>query len=172
MQFADEKTFGVPKFIKFFISIAGIIAGLILTRLFFLMPFIVQDDSMEPTLHKGDYLLILKIGSPEQGDIVLAESPVEQDKVILKRLIASGEKKIEVKNKKIFINSSLHNDYAIITDRRIFPGYFSKRDNMEETTIKKDEVFLLGDNLDHSMDSREIGPVKKNALIGRMIYKF
>lgn len=173
MYIDDEKKFGASKFVRFFIGIVGVIAGLILSRLFLVMPYVVQDDSMKPGLQKGDYVLFLKIGSPASGDIVLAESPVEQDKVILKRIITSGDKSLKIKNKRIYINNTEYkNTYSTITDNRVFPEYFSNRDNMNEMIIKKDEVFLLGDNLDHSMDSREFGPVHKERIIGRMIYKF
>ena len=173
MRYGDDRIFGLPKFIKFFIAAAGIIAGFILSRLFVVMPFTVQDNSMNPVLNKGDYVLLLKIGSPKNGDIVLCKSPVEQDKVVLKRLIISGEKKIEIRNKRIYINDAEYkNIYGQIKDRRVFPEYFSNRDNMKEITMKTEEVFLLGDNIDYSMDSREFGPVNKENIIGRMIYKF
>lgn len=172
MHSDDNRIFGVPRFVKFFIAAAGVIAGMIITRLFFIMPYIVQDESMKPALQKGDYILLLKPGSKSAGDIVLAMSPVEQDRFVLKRIV-SAQGRIEIKNKKIYINNKEYeNKFSVIKDRRVFPEYFSNRDNMKIITVGKGEFFLLGDNLDYSMDSRQFGPVRQEKIIGKMIYKF
>ena len=96
----DDKTYGLTKYAKLLIVFAGLIIGFILSRVIFILPFTAQDNSMNPNINKGDYILILKVTSPKEGDIVLLKSPIEPGRVILKRLIAKGEKNIEIKNKK------------------------------------------------------------------------
>ncbi len=173
MRIDQDETFGLPKYAKLIITFAGIIIGFILTRIFLFMPFIIQDDSMKPNFKKGDYVLILKLLSPKVGDALLIKSPLEQDKTIFKRLIASGGEEVEIKEKKIFINNTEFIPKDInYSDTRIFPKKFSNRDNMNRIKLKKEEIFVIGDNFDSSFDSREYGPIHKKLIIGKMIYKF
>jgi signal peptidase I len=175
MYITDKnKMQGLTKYAKILIIAAGIILGFIISRLFFILPFNAQDDSMNPIIKKGDYILILKIGSPKEGDIILVKSKVEPGRVILKRLIAKGEKNIEIKDKKIFINDTefLPKWKLLSSDSRVFPERFSRRDNMPQIKIKQGEIFVIGDNFDYSFDSRTFGAIDERLVIGRMIYKF
>ncbi len=170
----DKKLFGLSIYGKLLIAFTGILVGFIISRIFLFMPFIVQDDSMKPGLGEGNYVLILKITSPKPGDIILLESPVEPDKAILKRFLAEGEKSLEIKNKRIYIDSMEYvPKWQIqLNDSREFPEYFNHRDNLPLLKIKQGEIFVLGDNLDYSFDSRSFGAINKKLIIGRMIYKF
>jgi signal peptidase I len=170
----DDKIYGLTKYAKLLIIFAGLIIGFILSRVFFIMPFTAQDNSMNPNINKGDYVLILKVTSPKEGDIVLVKSPIEPGRVILKRLVAIGEKNIEIKNKKIFINNMEFSPgwNLLSNDKRIFPEDFNHRDNLPQIKINKGEIFVIGDNFDYSFDSRALGPVDEKLIIGRMIYKF
>jgi signal peptidase I len=173
MHIDNDNIFGLPGYAKTIIIIAGIIIGFILTRIFLFVPFLVQDDSMKPNFNKGDYVLILKILSPKVGDAVLIKSPVEQDKAIFKRLIATSGEEVEIKGKRIYINNTEFIPKDInYNDNRIFPKKFSNRDNMDRIKLKREEIFVIGDNFDHSFDSREYGPIPVKNIIGKTIYKF
>jgi signal peptidase I len=173
MYVNDDKN-RLTKYAKILIIFAGVIIGFIISRVFFIIPFSAQDNSMNPNIMKGDYVLILKITSPKEGDVVLLKSPVEPGRVILKRMIAIGEKNIEIKNKKIFINNIeiIPNWNLLLNDNRIFPEDFNHRDNLPQIKIKKGEIFVIGDNFDYSFDSRTFGAVDEQLIKGRMIYKF
>ncbi|MFH0976510.1 MAG: signal peptidase I [Spirochaetota bacterium] len=170
----DSRMQGLTKYAKVLIIAAGIILGFVISRLFFVLPFTAQDNSMNPDIKKGDYVLILKIGSSKEGDIVLVKSKVEKGRVILKRLIAKGEKIVELKDKKIYINETefIPKWKILSDDARIFPESFSNRDNLFPVKVNKGEVFVLGDNFDYSFDSRTFGAVDERLIIGRVIYKF
>ncbi len=159
----DDKTYGLTKYAKLLIIFAGLIIGFIISRVFFIIPFTAQDNSMNPNINKGDYVLILKVTSPKEGDIVLLKSPIEPGRVILKRLVAIGEKNIEIKNKKIFINNMEFSPKwnLLSNDKRIFPEDFNHRDNLPQIKINKGEIFVIGDNFDYSFDSR-ICPVERS----------
>jgi signal peptidase I len=174
MYFEDEKKLGLSKYGKILIIFAGILIGFLISRIFFITPFVVQDDSMMPGLKKGDYLLILKITSPRPGDIILLDSPVEPDKVILKRFLAESGISLEIKNKRIYVNSNeyIPGWHIQSNDNRVFPESFDHRDNMPVLKIKPGEIFVIGDNFDYSFDSRSFGGVNKKLIIGKMIYKF
>ncbi len=170
----DDKIDGLTKYAKLILVFGGLVIGFIICRIFFFEPFIAEDDSMSPNVSKGDYVLILKITSPGEGDIILVKSPVEPGRVILKRLIATGEKNIEIKNKKIFIDNAefLPKWNLLSADKRVFPEDYNHRDNMPQAKIKKGEIFVMGDNFDYSFDSRNFGPFDGRLIIGRKIFKF
>lgn len=174
MYIKEEKSpIAKSVFIKITFVLTGIITGFFISRIFF-QTYAVKGDSMLPNLKNGDSVIIFKGLSPETGDIVLFTSPLEKDRVMLKRLIAKDGDVIEIRDKNIYINSriaSLPWDTRSI-DKRILPEDFSGRDNLPALRIKKGEYFFMGDNLDYSFDSRNFGPVSDENIIGKVIFKY
>ncbi len=158
---------------KIIIAIAGVLIGIIIARIF-VGSFSIADDSMQPNFTKGDLVYFLKHATPKNGDIVLITSPIEPDRVLLRRIIAKEGDSVEIKDKIIYVNGNqLNFNWKIITrDKRIFPMSFSFRDNYPIIKLKRKEYFVIGDNLDSSMDSRFFGTVSDDKIIGKIIYKF
>lgn len=106
-------------------------------------------SSMFPTLIPGDYFFAdldyYRKFKPRRGDIVvLKESPESPARV--QRVIGLAGDTIEVKGKQLFINSYLYEEnYAVYSEGGLFDGRF---------VVTEGHVFLLGDNRDHSRDSR------------------
>lgn len=173
-QVKGKKIEGLTILSKILLSVAGFILGLLITRIFLFMPYLVQDSSMLPGLNKGDYVIVLKISDPDPGDIVLVNSPAEPDAVILKRLIAKGPGYIEITGRNFYINrkSVSFRWKTLSKDTRRFPSGFSGRDNLPERELKEGEMFIIGDNLNYSFDSRDFGPVSEENIIGRIIFQF
>jgi signal peptidase I len=107
------------------------------------------------------------------GDIVLMDSPVEPDRVLVKRVISGEGDTVEVRNKVLYINNKKFDmpwkNRSI--DKRIFPMNFTYRDNMPVIKLSRNQYFVLSDNLDHGYDSRNLGPISADSIIGKMIYK-
>lgn len=106
----------------------------------------------------GDYVYIFK-AKPQRGDIVVIR---KDDKAIIKRVIAIGGDKVEVKLGKVYLN-----------DKELVEPYVSKDNNDSLSilkqcsyTVNKGEIFVLGDNRDNSLDSRDYGPLPESDLIG------
>lgn len=127
----------------------------------------VKGSSMETTLSDKDRLILEKLsyrfGEPERYDIVVFR-PYEEDKELyyIKRIIGLPGEKIQIIDDNIYINDVLlEEDY----------GYEPMEDpGVAEVAIilGEDEYFVLGDNRNHTTDSRyEVGNVKKDAIIGR-----
>ncbi len=156
---------------KVILVAAGLLAGLVIVRIF-IMPFTVGDDTMVPNFRKGDTLFILRHITPKIGDVVLFDSPVEQGKVMLKRVIAAEGDSVEVKDRDLYVNGSRASFSwkTASADSRIFPMSFSYRDNFPVIKLKRKEYFMLGDNLDYAMDSRYFGVVGDDKIIGRHLY--
>ena len=173
-MYLEEKNKGLAltSLAKVIIILAGVVLGFLLSRII-ILPFTIPNDSMSPNLRKGDIVFILKHIPPKVGDIVLFTSPVEPDRVLLKRVIAKNGDTIEIIKKIIYKNNrkfefswkTLSNDY------RIFPMNFSFRDNLPIIKIKPKEFFVIGDNLDYSFDSRSFGVINATMIIGKLILK-
>ncbi len=169
----EKKKKSIPILSRAIFIFTGIVLGFVLFRLFFIS-FTINDSTMLPNLKKGDWALIIKVLSPVVGDIVLIQSPVEPEKVLLRRLIAKDGDVIEIKNKAVYKNFQImeFNWPVHRIDARIFPMNFSHRDNLPEKKIKEGGYFVLTDNLDLSFDSRDFGEVREENIIGKVIFKY
>jgi signal peptidase I len=159
--------------IKILSAVGGIIAGFLICRLIF-MPFSVTDSSMEPNLKTGDHVIILKHATPKRGDIVLLESPVEPGRVLIKRIVAVEGDTVEIKDRVFRINNARFSFpwKTKSADKRIFPMNFTFRDNMPAVRISRNRYFVLSDSLDGGFDSRTLGAIPGDLVIGRVLYRY
>ncbi len=171
MNYQDKSGNGI--LIKIISAIAGIVAGFIICRIIFLS-FTMPDSSMEPNVKKGDLIVILRHMTPKQGDIILFKNPAEPGRVLVRRIAAVDGDTVEIRDKAFRINNSAHHFRwkTKSRDRRIFPMNFSFRDNMPAVKIGRGRYFVLSDDLDRGFDSRTLGPIPEDLIIGRMIYKY
>lgn len=149
---------------------------------FFIVTFvgqrtIVNGQSMEPTLHDKDQLIIEKIsprfGMLHHGDIITIDVRDHKDVVrespIIKRIIGVAGDTVEVRNGKVYVN-----------DKELEEGYINgnKTDVVEEqfakVTVQKGTVYVMGDNRlpNGSLDSRTIGPLEIKKVGGKAILRF
>ncbi|NCO32444.1 MAG: signal peptidase I [Armatimonadetes bacterium] len=126
---------------------------------------VVSGRSMEPTLKQGDRLLVSKTAyrdhSPERGDIVLALVREDHGDVpVVKRVVGLPGEEIIVAGGRLFINR-----------RAAQEPYLKERPYLNlprRWIVPKEHVFLLGDNRNRSMDSRDYGPVSRGSFIGKV----
>ncbi len=136
----------------------------------FVMFFTVSGESMLPTLHDGDRLLINKfMYTPQKGDIVTIDSNDRLNKNIVKRVIAiPGDTfKIDYDKHEVYVNGQvLNEDYIYEPTAYQADGYIP---NNVLITVPENYVVVLGDNRNHSLDSRysKIGLVSHNKIYGR-----
>lgn len=156
--------------------------------------FQLATPSMAPTLHRNDRVMTDLYGRKDQkvdyGDIVMFNSP--QDDVWAFRVIAlpldtieivdglvyvNGEvNAIEEKNRYLFnereeieYEEKLSNNKKIKTLRSAHNNFPAAR-NMPALMVPEDEFFLMGDNRDNVMDSRFIGTIGRDELVGKVLY--
>jgi signal peptidase I len=160
------------------IVVAIILALLI--RAFVVQAFKIPSGSMEPTLLIGDHILVNKfiygirlpivnkeiipVKSPKLFDIVVFQYPNDRSKDFIKRVIGLPLQKVQIINKKIYINDVPINDpYGFFDDPHLIAG---ARDNFGPVVVPPHSYFVMGDNRDHSHDSRFWGFVDADDLVG------
>jgi signal peptidase I len=158
--------------IKIIAAVAGLAAGFIICRTAFLS-FTMPDASMEPNLKKDDLVIILRHVTPRKGDIILFKSPAEPGRVLVRRIAAVEGDTVEIKDRVFRVNNGACEFpwKTRSTDRRIFPMNYTFRDNMPAVKIGRGSYFVLSDDLDRGYDSRSLGPIPEDLIIGRMIYR-
>lgn len=164
------------------IALAVILALFI--RTFVVQAFKIPSGSMKQTLLIGDHILVSKFiygvklpvigktlipfSEPEKGDIVVFKFPEDPEKDFIKRVVAVSGDVVEIRDKKVFINGKLQqHPFGYHTDPVIIPGGNQPRDNFGPITVPPDSLFVLGDNRDHSYDSRFWGYVNLSAVKGK-----
>ena len=158
----------MKKFIRELVPYVIIIVVVILLRTFIITPVIVSGDSMIPTLHNGEALLVRKIAydahAIERFDIVIIK---ENNDEIIKRIIGLPGEHISYKNNKLYVNDELVKENFSFRDTEDF--------NLEElcncSTIPDRSYLVLGDYRPISKDSRNIGLVKEEDIVGKAIYR-
>ena len=161
MDFREAK-----EFLKDFGSY--IIVGIIVILLFiYVVAFIqVQGPSMQTTFTEGDLVFLSKVhykfSDVKRGEVLIFEN--KGVKNLIKRVIGLPGEKIEVKNNTLYINDQAYEeDY--LADGTV--TYDFKTDVIPENCY-----FVLGDNRQNSQDSRELGCIKKENIIGKVIVRF
>ena len=149
-------------------GIAAIIRFLLFT------PIVVDGESMMPTLENGDRMVVNKIGymvgEPDRFDIVVFHAP--EQKNYIKRVIGLPGDHIEFKNDQLLINGKeVPEPYLDQYKSEITEGTLTDDFTIEETPAQVKEIpegyiFVMGDNRRFSKDSRHIGLVAIDEVIG------
>lgn len=164
------------------IAVAVVLALFI--RTFVVQAFKIPSGSMKPTLLIGDHILVNKfiygikipfrdkpvipIAKPKRGDIVVFKFPEDPSKDFIKRVIGVEGDVIEIRDKQLYVNKQrMESSHGVFLDSIIIPGNVQPRDNFGPVTVPAGSIFVMGDNRDHSYDSRFWGFVGLNALKGK-----
>jgi signal peptidase I len=143
------------------------LAAAFLLRAFVVQPYYIPSGSMYPTLHVGDKVLVNKLSydfhSIHRGDVVVFKKPPDDDAPgitdLIKRVIGLPGETISAQDGSVYIDG-----------RKLAEPWLPKNDptgNFGPVTIKKGYLFVMGDNRGNSADSRVIGPVAENLVVGR-----
>jgi signal peptidase I len=152
-------------------------------RTFIVQAFKIPSGSMLPTLQVGDHLLVNKflygiripiVGkrvlpyrSPARDDVIVFIYPQDPSKDFIKRVKALPGETVELQNKVLYIDGQRVDDpnayYENVPDRMAR----APRDNFGPFVVPEGEVFVMGDNRDHSHDSRFWGTVPIDDILGK-----
>ena len=143
-------------------SILPAILIAILIQLFLAQSTRVVSYSMEPTLFEAQRLVIEKVSyrlhTPQRGDIVVVEAPDGGDTPLIKRVVGLPGDQIAIQEGRVLI------DGVPLTEPYLQTAMHG---SLHPITVPADHVFLMGDNRDHSYDSRSFGSVPFHDILGR-----
>ncbi len=147
------------------------LVGLILIFTFVGRIIGVDGESMMPTLHNRDMLLLQSIGySPEQGDVVvLSTKNFRNGSPIVKRIIAVGGQTVDIdyETNTVYVDGVALDEPYILETMRALPESFATHVEVPEGSI-----FIMGDNRNNSTDSRspELGVVDQRCVLGKALF--
>lgn len=140
-------------------------------RTFVVQAFKIPSGSMLPTLQIGDHILVNKFiyhfRPIQRGDIIVFKFPQDESRDFIKRVVGLPGETLEVRGKQVLINGKpLSEPYAVFSPEAGFtrPG---EREQLGPVAIPPDRLFMMGDNRDHSMDSRYWGLLETAKVKGR-----
>ncbi len=133
----------------------------------------IPSQSMEPTLLPGDHVIVHQVAyqasEPQQGDVVVYRYPDENGKRFLHRVIGLPGDQIAIRDQVVYVNGeALSEPYTRHSDRSSTAGHV--RDHLPPITVPLETYFLMGDNREESLDSRFLGPISKEHLLGRVLF--
>lgn len=147
----------------------------------------IPSESMVPTLAVKDRLVVEKIsnytGIPKRGEIIVFYPPFKdndmsenfvpktlrwlgftQNVAYIKRVVGLPGETLEVSNGEVFINGKPLDESSYIKEK---PFY-----DYGPIKLKDDELFMMGDNRNNSMDSHVWGPLPVKNIIGHAVLRF
>ena len=149
---------------------------LVLVQTFIVQTYRIPSSSMEDTFKPGDYVLVEKLTfvnrRPDVGDIVVFRYPRDFRKEFVKRVIARADEEVILQDKVLFVDGKeIKEPFASYREWLPYSGGDRNRE-VGPLYVPKKHVFVMGDNRDNSLDSREWGPLSLHYISGRpwMIY--
>ena len=149
--------------IKPFLPYIVIIVAVLFIKAFIVTPIKVNGESMHPTLEEGDIMILNKtayyFNKPKRFDIVVVDMP---DEYLIKRVIGLPLEHIEYKDNTLYVDGK--------KVKENFKHEKTEDFNIKELgsdTVPEGSYLVLGDNRENSLDSRELGFMKEEQLLGR-----
>lgn len=170
----------------FILALAPLIAWLMITFIF--QSYEVDGPSMETTLYDKDRLIVLKTSKtlseatnkeyiPARYDVVVfvkndfAELGSSQDKQLIKRVIALPGERVVVNDGRVTVYNKDNQNGFDPDDGQNYSKSISFTSGNVDVIVNKGEVFVLGDNRDNSLDSRNFGSINHEDLIGKLVFR-
>lgn len=145
------------------ISMAIAVTIAILLRLFVFEFVCISQSSMEPTLYSNNYVFMERVtywfSQPLFGDVIICKFP-DSNATYVKRVIGVAGDTLEIKDGVLYINDEADRTYFSEDTQRMLP----------KTVVPEGSVYVLGDNRNVSVDSRTVGPLKLNMVLGKALF--
>jgi signal peptidase I len=126
-------------------------------RMYVAQPFLVSGDSMYPTFHNGEYLIVDELsyilGTPQRGDVIVFRFPGDTSRFFIKRIIGLPNEEVSIKDGTVtIINNENPKGFTLVEP------YIDEKFNTTDNFKTHDgEYFVMGDNRNRSSDSRMWG---------------
>lgn len=155
--------------LEWIVVVVVAVGAALLVRTYVLQQFAVDGHSMDTTLHDGDRVLVNKLSyrlhDPNRGDVVVLETIEDAGaRDLIKRVVGLPGETVEYRDCVLYVDGreivEPYLDPAIVQ-----PGNCGE--GQESLVVPENSVFVLGDNRGGSKDSRELGPIAYEELVGR-----
>lgn len=145
------------------VSIAVALVAFVLIRTFLFTMIRVDGESMLETLQHGDRLFVsvldVRLGGVENEDIIICKYPGEGNVYFVKRVIAQEGQTVEIKDGVTYVDGvAREEEYIDHRPMRDFGPY----------TVEEGDVFVMGDNRANSRDSRQVGALDEDMIVGKV----
>ncbi len=138
---------------------------LVLFNLFIMNIAFVFGDSMKPTLKDWQVVLVYKLPNEiKVGDIILTNQNNEYKTVLIKRVIAVAGQHLLIKDGSVYLDDKLLKEDYLFKEEVV--DYSCEID----IVVPPASFFIMGDNRNHSKDSRNIGCINRKDIIGKVIW--
>jgi signal peptidase I len=148
-------------------------------RTFFFSNYVVEGESMMPTLQDGNKLVVNKlgyqVGELNRFDVIVFHANEKED--FVKRIIGLPGDKIEYRDDRLFINGQKYEEPFLEVYKQKSPGIritgdFSLKEITGENTVPEGKLFVLGDNRLGSWDSRQFGFISATQVVGKVDLRY
>jgi signal peptidase I len=151
------------------VGLAGVVAGIWLAGPCRIV--VVQGRSMEPTMHNGQVIMVdrsyYRRHSPQAGDIVVFR---HGGRTYIKRVYAGeGETVYWLAEGRTGLDTLIQPIRRDCADRVATALVKNRQIRVKPLRIPMGTFFALGDHFGQSIDSRELGPIQNDAVIGRVL---
>lgn len=147
-------------------ALLAVPALLLGVRGFVAEPVTIEGESMTPTLHQGEQILVEKVSlhldDVERGDIVLVDAP--DGTLSIKRVVGVAGDRVAIRDGRLVVDGE--RQIESYSDPDDIDGVYAA-----PVTVAPDHVFLLGDHRRGSIDSRSYGAVPTSAIQGRALLR-
>ena len=131
----------------------------------------VDGHSMVPTLQDGDRLLVLNAmldSDYQYGDIVVLRKDTFLEEPIVKRVIATEGQTVDID----FVSGAVYVDGELLDEDYINEPTYVEEGTEFPLTVPEGSIFVMGDNRNHSSDSRssDLGTVDTRYVIGKAVF--
>lgn len=134
--------------------------------------FIVDGPSMQPNFGDGQFLIISRMqyifSTPQRGDIIVFNVPgaPASDPPLIKRVIGVPGDVVEIRDRLVYVNAV-----------QLYEPYINEPCNEYRCADRRwelgtDQYFVMGDNRNHSNDSRSFGPIDSSHIIGEAVIRY
>ena len=149
----------------------ALVCSVLAVVLLFTFVFRVDGHSMVPTLQDGDRLLVLNAmldNDYEYGDIVVLRKDTFLEEPIVKRVIATEGQTVDID----FVSGAVYVDGELLEEDYINEPTYVEEGTEFPLTVPEGSIFVMGDNRNHSSDSRssDLGTVDTRYVIGKAVF--
>ena len=176
---AKEKKSILREILDWILTIVAAVAIALVIRTFIFEPVRVDGHSMDDTLADKEIMIVSKLGyasfdfiggrvsvfgDPKRFDVVICHYPDRGNTNFVKRVIGLPGDTIRLENGYLYLNDELVEEPYINDAYR--SGYLN---NFPNYTVPEGQYFVMGDHRNNSNDSRSIGPIDRNMIVGHVV---